>query len=1335
MNPTLARLPTSSAQYGIWMGQQMVPDSPSYLTAEAIELRGSLDIEALRASITAILDHCQTLHMRFEMNTEGLWQWPQTAATVLETHDFRDQADPEAAAWAWARQSLSTVCRPTEDALYRTALLQLADARHLWYFQVHHIALDGYGYGMVCQAVAARYSAIVSGQPAPTLPDWSLDKVLEAERTYKTNGKFERDKAFWTRHLQHAPASAVVAPAQDFSDEVLRHGKRLSREEVAVLEQAAKQCGQDWGNWMLAAIGLWLARQSGQQNLTFGLPVMNRLGTPAISIPCMAMNIVPMSVYIDPGQDMQTISQQLADSLRTIRPHLYYRYGWIRGDLGLLEIQKHLFNQAVNIMPFDRHAPFTGLESTIHPISAGPVKDLNISVFALNGEWQLLLEANPNAYSSERLATLHQDLSHWLNQLAVQPPQAALTPFLQDLPPLSLLRGAPLSEPPQSVLHHLYKTTFKSPTHIALEWQDATNGPQTLTYQALLHQVIQMAERLQANGLQPQQRVVILLPRSPEAIIAILATLWAGGCYVPLDPLGPSARLEMVLSAAGPQQVITRQAWAHAVGTLRTLCLDELDEQDLQQTGLSAIFTNHALARPVPVNPEDPAYLLYTSGSTGKPNGVLMSHGALAHFVTSTGQLYQIDARDRVLQFAPLHFDASIEEIFLSLCHSATLVLRTDEVLDSISTFTGFLQQARISVLDLPTAYWHELAFAMTPALAADLSTVRLTIIGGEAALAERARRWQSLLPASVLLNSYGPTEASVIATTAILSGPGAVWNGSDSVPIGLPRPGVQAMIVDERLYPVAVGLPGELLLCGAALALQYDQNDALTEQRFVVPRVHASAGEDFSLRAYRTGDLVQLAQGQLHFLGRLDHEVKISGLRIDPAEVENALLANPAVQEVAVVALPRKPTGVALAAFIVCADQRAQSKPPDNHRQAELRQQLATVLPEAALPDHWYFLTTLPRNLNGKIDRKQLATLVATKPAATLPDASLMEQKIMQVWLEVLGVMPEDIHSNFFDLGGKSLQAIQVSTKLGQLLQREIALSALFTHATVQALAKALSAPVAHRAPSDNTSQAFAPMLTIQQGAHPALFCLHPAEGLAWCYLGLARHLPGVAIYGLQATTDTGLPETFEAMVDDYVASIRAQQAHGPYRFMGWSLGGALAQAIATRMHQLGEQVELVALMDSYPAPAFTGWREPTLHDALITLLSVTGEVEAETPEAIYQRLLRPGSPLASIGREALERLGATALHGMQLFRTSQTPRYNGDLLLFQASQREAHAPQPSSWLPYLEGRLDCVVVNCNHFGMSDPAPMAAIGQVLAERLLKNQSVEHVPQPEMSLA
>jgi thioesterase domain-containing protein len=301
---------------------------------------------------------------------------------------------------------------------------------------------------------------------------------------------------------------------------------------------------------------------------------------------------------------------------------------------------------------------------------------------------------------------------------------------------------------------------------------------------------------------------------------------------------------------------------------------------------------------------------------------------------------------------------------------------------------------------------------------------------------------------------------------------------------------------------------------------------------------------------------------------------------------------------------------------------------------------------------------------------------------------------------------MPENAQANFFDLGGKSLQAIQVSSQLSRLLQREVAVSALFRHATVAALAQALSAPVAHRPPPAAGEQAFAPLLTIQSGQLPALFCLHPAEGLSWCYLGLARHLPDTTIYGLQATAvPQPLPGSFDALVDSYVARIRSHQAHGPYRLLGWSLGGAL--------------------MDSYPASAFAGWRAPTLQDALITLLSVNGELDADTPEAIYQRLLRPGSPLAALGRAGLEQLGQTALHGMQLFRASRTPHYRGDLLLFHAREREAQAPLPASWQPYVGGRLDCIELDCNHFGMSDPGPLAAIGRELARRLDRSQHIE----------
>lgn len=443
MSTNPSRLPTTSAQYGIWVAQQMSPQSPAYLTAEAIELRGELDRAALSAAVVEVLDNCLTLHMRFAADEQGLWQWPQVpACPPLACHDFRHEADPHAAAQAWMAQSLSVLCDPTRDLLYRSALLQIGEAHYLWYLQVHHIALDGFGYSLVCQAVAERYSARVRGQaPLPPLPDWSLDKVLQAERTYRETGQFQRDQAFWSAHLQDVPPPARIDPPQDFSDAVRRCATRISGAEIDALRAAAARCGQDWGSWMLAAIGLWLARHSGQRALTFGMPVMNRLGTPALGVPCMAMNILPMSLDLGDAPDMPALSRQIAQRMRAIRPHLYYRYGWIRMDLGLMAQGKHLFNQAVNLLPFDRSAPFAGLQSVIHPVTAGPVKDLNISVFVLNAEWQLRTEANPDAYDAARLQALHDDLLQWLRTLAAHPAEQGLDALLPELTGDAALAG------------------------------------------------------------------------------------------------------------------------------------------------------------------------------------------------------------------------------------------------------------------------------------------------------------------------------------------------------------------------------------------------------------------------------------------------------------------------------------------------------------------------------------------------------------------------------------------------------------------------------------------------------------------------------------------------------------------------------------------------------------------------------------------------------------------------------------------------------------------------------------------------------------------------------
>ncbi len=1283
---TSARLRTTTAQYGIWVAQQVDPGSPGYLTAEAIELDGALDEALLRATIAEVLNHCHALHMRFEWEDDTLWQHPQTPNAQVPLVDFTVEAEPTRAADAWMRGSLAQSCDVTAHALYRSALFKVGPQRHAWFLQVHHIALDGFGYSLLQQAVASRYNAHVAGRTPPPLPDWQLDRVIAAEAAYRANGGFEADRTFWREHLRQVPAAAQVSPAQEPSDTPLRHTLDLPAHEAAALQAAARTAGCDWAAWMLTAAGLWLGQQSGQRDLCFGIPVMNRLGTPALGVPCMAMNIVPFSVHLRPGASLRETTQQAALQLRAIRPHLFYRYGWIRGDLGLLQSGKFLFNQAVNLMPFERHVAFAGLVSHMRPLGGGPVKDINLTLVVEQGHWRLTLEANPQAYEATRVRALAEDFRALLDALAQASPDTPLATWMAGMPPPSDCMGAGIDPPTMGVIALLREAAAATPAHTAIEWA----GGQ-LSYGRLVSRVAALAAQLNRLGVAPEDTVAVLLPRSAEAVIAALAVLWVGATYMPLDADGPRQRTASLLDAVKPRLVLTQAPWHELAGARPLLRVDLPDAAD---------------ATPVPCHASAsqlPAYLLHTSGSTGTPKGVKVGRGALAQFIASTRSLYRITPADRVLQFAPLHFDASLEEIFITLCHGATLVLRDDAMLDSVETFAAEAERLGVTVLDLPTAYWHALTHGLDADAAHRLRRVRLVIVGGEAVLPERAARWAELLPAPELLNTYGPTEATIIASTAALAGPHAVWRAGEAVPIGLPRPGVQLRVADERLYPAPTGRSGELLISGPALALGYLGDEALTVQRFVTL---PDSGE----RAYRTGDLAQLEDGQLRFLGRIDREIKISGLRIDPLEIENALLAVPDVQEAAV--LPRRHAGdvCTLEAFVV-----GSAEP------AVLRATLMQSLPAPAVPDVWHTLPRLPRNANGKIDR---AALQALRPAAGCDVAdgdNPTERAVMQAWRAVLGDLPLASASNFFDLGGKSLQAIQVTSRLAQALQRDVAVSLLFRHATVQALARALEAPAAHRPPGEQDP--FAPLLAIQQGdaGAPALFCLHPAEGLAWSYLRLARHLPQLTLHGLQmdVAQSEGAPD-FDTLVDGYLQRVLALQPQGPYHLLGWSLGGAFAQGLAARLQARGDTVALLALMDSYPAQAWSAQPQPVYEDALRTLLGVNGDFDTAGigADALMQRLQRAGSPFAGLGPARLERWAQESLRQMQMFRDSGTPRFDGPMVFYRAQRNPPQMPRPRDWADFVPtGGTDCVDVDCTHDGMSDPRPMAQIGADLARR------------------
>ncbi len=1325
-------LPLTQAQHGIWLGQQMDPGNPAYLTAEAIELTGPLDADALERAVGEVLDACDALHMRCRVQGDAVWQQPQREPWRMARADLRSEPDADQAAHEWMQAALQRPLDLAHDRLFDTALLRLDGQRHLWFFSAHHIALDGFGHALIASALAARYVHLTQHGGTPATPmDGSLARVVDEDQAYAASAHCARDRVFWQQQLEGAAAPVSLAPPAALAQTVRRGPGRIHADRHAAWQQAARDAGVDVSAWLLAAVAAWLHGRTGAHDLTLGLPVMNRLGSATLRRPCMAMNIVPLRLRIEPHATPATLARQVADQLRTQRPHQRYRYEHLRHDLGQSHGQNNarnttptrLFGPVVNWMPFDRPLDFgPGLQASSLPVAAGPVEDLSITIAPRGAAWQFDVDANPNAYRADELAALRDDLLTTLDRLAASPgePLASAPPFI--------ISGGPLPNAAVAVLAAFRAHARATPAKTALEHEG-----RTVTYAELLHAVQSLAGHLKARGVRADTRVAVLLPRSPQAITALLAVLWAGGCYVPIDPDSPPARIAMVLNDAQPAWVLTLSEhlgpWH---GDTPSLCLDHDAPYE------------PPLADPAEVGAQALAYVIYTSGSTGQPNGVMIGRHALAHFIAGAHARYGITRDDRMLQFAPLHFDASVEEIFLPLTAGATLVLRNDAMLESLPHFVAACAQQRISVLDLPTAFWHELAYSLGHTEAALPPSVRLVVIGGEAALAERVARWRASVPPHVrLLNTYGPTEATVVCTTAPLAGPGALsWHG-DTVPIGQPLPGMSLVVVNAALRPLPQGAAGELCLIGEALAQGYLGREERSAQRFV--QLHALPGAP---RAYRTGDHVQVGpDGELRYLGRLDDELKISGHRIDPNEIETTLLAAPGVREAAVVGQALADGNKRLVAFIV-ADESFDTRPFDANA---LRAFAAARLPAVAVPSAHVQLARLPRNLNNKIDRNALreqaaslhldaavdvATDASTDASTSAPTHAL-EQAVIAVWREVLGVQGVGATADFFALGGKSLQAIQVANRLGVALQREVAVSTLFLHPTVGALAQALAASasrgVGHTPPPSAAGHELAPLLAIQPAAEgrddPALFCIHPAEGLAWCYFGLSRALPGVPLWGLQAQGITGeAPASFDAMVQDGVRRIRAQQPHGPYHLLGWSSGGGLAHALAARLQAEGERVGLLAVMDAYPSEAFAHKPAPQARDALEAVLDVIGASPFDatgqplSTDAMRALLLRPGSALAGFGDALLDRMVATAQHTMALYREARHTRFDGDLLFFRAARRAPDAPDWPAWAPHVSGRIAVTDIDSTHPGMSQPAPLAHIGRVLAQHLLHEE-------------
>lgn len=1298
-----ARLPLTASQTGMWRYQQLDASNPSGRAAEYIEIRGPLNTGLLRDALNRAVLDTQALRVRVEEDEEGRpWQVTAEPTGALPGIDLRDRKDPQAAATAWMREDLT---RPL-DIRYQdplsAALLRTEDACHLLYISVHHVALDGYGFSLFVKHLADLYTALEGGLPLPPA-DWpALGELLADEEEYRRSPRWEEDRAYWEDQQRGSSRSTMSAARLKALPHLpLRVTGHVPPSTADALRARARASRTSLPPLAMAALALYIHRLAGRDDVTLELTVTGRTGKVARAVPAMLANILPLTVRCDRDTTVGELIREAALRARGLLRHQRFPAGQLDRDLGAVKPGGYLSDWGANFMGYDPQLTFGSCPALLHNLSNGPCEGMGINIYERSADGSLRIDfnADPGVYDPAEVRAHHRRFLALLETLATTD---------ADTPVASIDLVTPQER--QRLLHDWNDTALDVadtplPELIQRHGRSAADtvavvcGTTTLTYGELNTRANRLARLLVDRGAGPQGYVALALPRTAEYVVALLAVLKSGAACVPLDPGHPTGRIRHMLAETRPVCVLAPSGTTASFGDSPVVHVDAADTgRTLARLPATDLSDRDRVA---PLLPHHPAYVSYTSGSSGAPKGVVVEHRSLTNlYADHERELIAPAARAagrplRAALTAAFTFDTSWEgPLFLAAGQELHVI--DDQVRLDPEAMCAYADTHGIDFLDVTPSYLRQL---LAGGLLSGGRGPGLLMVGGEPMDTEL---WQELRahPETVAYNYYGPTECTVDAVYCRLDEHG------DTPVLGRPGHNVRAHVLDRARGLLPPGVPGELYLAGPQVAREYLGQPSLTAEQFV-PDPFAGDGT----RMYRTGDVVRRRDdGVLEFLGRADDQLALHGCRIEPGEIEAVLNRHPRVAQAAV-ALRRTAGGEdVLAAFVV---PRADRLPEGLRAWAQAR------LPQYMVPALCTAVESLPLTPHGKLDRTALPEIASG--TAGRAAAGVEEKALAALFAEVLGVPDVGLDDDFFAIGGNSLSAARLAGRTRTELGHELTIGAIFAAPTVAELSRHLTAD---RAPDSDPFGMLLPLRT--QGQQPPLFCIHPAGGLGWCYASLPHQLdPDRPVYALQAPGLSGsgdLPDTFEEMIDAYVAQVRAVQPSGPYHFLGWSLGGALAHAVAARLQSEGERVDLLAMLDSRPLR----WQGRTLvpGDTVAArglLLEAAGR-----PSTTWQG----GSDAASgteenrfrdhfVPEQKVSAMTEVLVNYGRIGKTFTTAVFDGDVLFFEATSAGGGAePVAPLWKPWVTGDVDSYTVPAPHQDMLQREPLSRIGHVVAQRL-----------------
>lgn len=1032
-----AELPLSFAQQRLWFLAQLEPESAVYNISSALRLKGNLSVPVLEQTLSEIVRRHEAFRTTFARAADGrpvqVIAAPQPATiTTSDLSEFTaDAKDVEA-----RRLAMEEAHRPFDlnrGPLVRTHLLRLSATEHVLLFTIHHIIGDGWSMGVLVREVAALYAAFSEGQSSP-LAELSIQYADYAvwQRDWLQGETLDQQLSYWKKQLNDAPQQLELPTDHARPAVYTPRGARIIREFTpdltTNLETQSRREGVTLFMYVLAAFQALLARYSGQNDISVGVPVANRRRAELEDLIGFFVNTLVMRTDVSGDPTFSELLQRVRKVALGAYAHQDVPFEKLVEEL---QPTRDLSRSPLfQVMLALQNAPASSLElpelelSGIGIIQQTAKFDLTLAIDRADDKLVASLEYNSNLFEE---TTIERMLNHFflLLEKVIENPSQKLSalPVLTEAETQQVLVdwNATQGEYSPLLAHELFAEHARlRPDTPAIVFQ----GEHQLTYTELDQLATRCAQRLLNSGLEPEARVAVMLERSPEMIVSLLAIFKAGGVYLPLDPAYPSDRLAYMIEDARPHVVLTSRSLLTRVPWTETpiVCLEDWQDN-----------TSTESVKLPQVKPNNVAYVIYTSGSTGRPKGVMVEHRGLSNLAAAQARAFGPKEGSRVLQFASYSFDASIFEIVMALTHGATLYVERQESLLPGPNFVKLLRDRHITLVTLPPS-----ALAASPD--ADLPDLETITVAGEACPSDVVARWAE---GRRFFNLYGPTETTIWTTAAECQA------GTAKPPIGRPILNTQVYVLDERMEPTPIGVRGDLYIGGDSLARGYLNQPDLTAERFV-PNPFSS---DPGARLYRSGDVARhLSDGQIEFIGRADSQVKIRGFRIEPGEIEAALVEHEAVRESVVIAREDTPGEKRLVAYVVPHGEQPSV--------AELSSHLHERLPAYMWPTSYVFLNAIPLNPNGKIDRKALPAPAIYQPeleATYVPPQSELERAIAAIWQEALKIERVDVNDNFFSLGGHSILLAQVHTQLTQSLAPELSIVDLFKYPTINTLAKYL--------------------------------------------------------------------------------------------------------------------------------------------------------------------------------------------------------------------------------------------------------------------------------------